>query len=150
MWPKKGSRGSPRDRKSLYFQIWGNSCYLNSSQKCILCPKWKFILALCSCEFESVRMTSLPSSHDFEVLQCIVGCIGSSGVYARGEAVAHCDWLCGQLHQTLAQAAQTTLLWNKKRQEYFTDRYQLINLMRGFDNFPYSLSVPVPTFICIK
>lgn len=51
-------------------------------------------------EFESVRrqMTSLPSGHDFEVLQCIVGGVGSSGVYARRKAVAHRDWLRGELH----------------------------------------------------
>lgn len=72
----------------------------------------KVSFALCGGELVSVRRrtTSLPSSHDFEVLQCIVGCIGPSGVYARSKAVAHRDWLCGQLHQTLAQAAQTALL----------------------------------------
>ena len=56
-------------------------------------------------------MTSLPSGHDLEVLKCIVGRAGARGVLAGGEAVANCDWLSGQLHQTLAQPTQTALLW---------------------------------------
>lgn len=60
---------------------------------------------------------SFPSCHDFKVLQCIVGRVGSSGVYVWSKAVAHGDWLCGQLNQTLTKTAETVLLWknNKRR-----------------------------------
>lgn len=91
---------------------------LNQSQKCFLCPERRSI-PLCDSETESElwRVTSLPASHDFEVLQCIVGCVGSCGFYTWSEAMAHCDWLRGQLHQTLTQAAQTALLCHEKRWE---------------------------------
>lgn len=72
-------------------------------------------MAFCSGEFKSVReggltRSSFPSCHDFEVLQCIVGRVGSGAVYVWGEAVTHGDWLRGELHETLTQAAETALL----------------------------------------
>lgn len=59
-------------------------------------------------------ISSLAARHDFEVLQCIVGGVGSGGFYAWGKAMAHCDWLRGQLDQALAQAAQASLLCGEK------------------------------------
>lgn len=104
---KKGSRVQN-------FEVF--SCCLNQSQKCFLCPERRSTPS-CDGETESElwRVISLPASHDFEVLQCIVGCVGSCGFYAWSEAMAHCDWLRGQLHQTLTQAAQTALLCHEKR-----------------------------------
>lgn len=64
--------------------------------------------------FESVRrkatVSLFPSCHDFEVLKCVVSCVGPSGVGVRSKAVAHRDWLSGQLDQTLTQAAEAALL----------------------------------------
>lgn len=74
----------------------------------------RFITTLWNDEYQLRGIASLPSSHDFEVLQCIVGRAGSGGVCTRGTAVAHCDWLGGQFHETLTQTAQTALLWNRK------------------------------------
>lgn len=53
---------------------------------------------------------SFASCHDFQVLQCIVGRVGSGRIDVLREAMAHCDWLGGQLYQTLTQAAETALL----------------------------------------
>lgn len=66
-----------------------------------------------------ISVVSFPSCHDFKVLQCIVGCVGSSGVYVWSKAVAHSDWLCGQLDQTLTQTAETALLWKNKRRKTY-------------------------------
>lgn len=91
----------------------------NRSQKCFLCSERRSI-PRCGGRRDGVGpfhfwISSLSARHDFEVLQRIVGRVGSGGFYARGEAVAHGDWLRGQLDQTLAQAAQASLLCSGRR-----------------------------------
>lgn len=135
-----------------------NSCYLNVTE-CLLCPKQHH--ALVSLQSVGRSWPSLSSCHDFEVLQCIMGCIGSSSIDARSEAMAYRDWLSGQLHKTLAQAAQTPLLCNQRditntetesnflvSQADFSDSNRLPSLQIGLGLGLVFLVLKVPRTLC--
>lgn len=54
---------------------------------------------------------SLSSSHDFEVLKCVVCCTGSRRILTGGKSMTHSDGLSRQFHQTLVQATETAFFW---------------------------------------
>lgn len=63
------------------------------------------------CMSMSPAGASLAARHDLEVLQG-AACSLTTGCLPGGcRAVTHGGWLCGQLHQALAEATQAQLLW---------------------------------------
>ena len=64
--------------------------------------------------FMSPVVASLAARHDLEVLQG-TACSLATGCLPGGcRAMTHGGWLCGQLHQALAQPTQAQLLWRPR------------------------------------
>lgn len=64
--------------------------------------------------FMSPAVASLAARHDLEVLQGTARSLATGCLPGGCRAMAHGGWLCGQLHQALAEPTQAQLLWRPR------------------------------------